>query len=99
MNADCKDRKFKELIKQVSANIGENLRPNLIVEGFPFLDRRDRPAWCGLHRTLCCRLHISEALIIKIRPFKSGQGQGCSGYKKNKKILLILSKKLRPLAK
>jgi len=33
-------------------------------------------------------LHISEALIIKIRPFKSGQDQGCSGYKKNTKNLV-----------
>jgi len=29
MNSDCKDFKYKELIEYLSADISENLRPNL----------------------------------------------------------------------
>jgi len=80
----------------------------------PFLDRIDGPALVRLAWNIIFSLEHFGKGNHKLSSYKSGLGQGCSGYKENKKILparhrsrsgeagglivIILSKKVSPQA-
>ena len=55
-----------------------------------FLDRIDGPALARLAWNVIFSLEHFGNGNHKLSSYKSGLGQGCSGYKENKKILLIV---------